>query len=78
MHCLFVLGEALAVRLLKADRIEQTSWLLFSLPFRASIFEAQPTEKNSFSQETEETTVCSRQMGFPPGKRDVINISILN
>lgn len=75
---MFVLGEALAARLLKADRIEQTSWLLFSLPFTASTFAAQATEKNGFSQETEEITVCSRQMGFPPGKRDVTNISILN
>lgn len=78
MHCLFVLGEALAAQLLKPDRMEQTAWLLLSLPFRASTFEAQPTEKNIFSQETEETTVCSRQVGFSPGKRDVINISVLN
>lgn len=53
MHGLFALGEALSSGLLKADRMEQTAWLLLSLPFRASIFEAQPTEKNSFSQETE-------------------------
>lgn len=66
------------MRLLKADRIEQTAWLLLSLHFTANIFEAQPTEKNSFSQETEETTVLSRQMGFSPGKKDVINISIQN
>lgn len=57
MHCLFVLGEALTMRLLKADRRERTVWLLLSLHFRANIFEAQPTEKNSFSQETEENTV---------------------
>lgn len=61
----------------KADRTEQTAWLLLSLHFRANIFEAQHTE-NSFSQETEETTVRSRQMGFSPGKKDVINISIQN
>ena len=78
MHCLFVLGEALTMRLLKADRREQTVWLLLSLHFRANISEAQPTEKNSFSQETEENTVCLRQMGFSSGKKDVINISIQN
>jgi len=62
----------------KADKREWTAWLLLSLRFRAHIFEAQPTEKNSFSQETEENTVCSRQMGFSSSKKDVINISIQN
>lgn len=63
------------MQLLKADRTEPAAWLLLSLHFRANIFEAQPTE-NSFSQETEETSAGLRQMGFSPGKKDVINISI--
>lgn len=64
--------------LLQANRREWTAELLLSLHFRENIFEAQPSEKNSFSQETEENTVRSRQMGFSSRKKDVINISIQN